>query len=379
MNQRTRMWGQASRLPVSRGFQPGGKGCEWVPSFRRFLSPLGSPWRASGRQDPALTGRLEACGHCLLALLLVGLLPAALAQPVLPPEALQQFQEVIGNRIEAVDILAGDYAAAGGIYTFRDGTLADLSITKIGGGGEVASPKPLGLGSLEWAPVLLSNVGLVSAKNTFQTGYLAGNQMTYDTLAIEAGGGVSIYLTEHLSLSPTFSAIYGRVQNSFDAQNANGELVASVGGGTVVDWTLDTWSLVPALDLNYEWMWRRTTFEFSSSYSFFHTESFESSSPILGVNGNSSTWANKLDADVPLGLNLFGHELHTGGFFSRTEVFGDAAQGLNTDHVYTANVRLVLSFLGKLWKLKWLGLGASYFWGHDLGGWSAGLDMRFQF
>jgi hypothetical protein len=126
-------------------------------------------------------------------------------------------------------------------------------------------------------------------------------------------------------------------------------------------------------------MWRRTTFEFSSRYTFFHTENFESSSPIIGVSGNSSTWVNKLDADVPLGLKIFNHELHTGGFFSRTEVFGDAAQGLNTDYVYTINGRLVLDFLGTLWKVKWIGLGVSYFLGHEVNGWSAGLDMQFKF
>src|SRR5260370_41837411 len=128
----------------------------------------------------------------------------------------------------------GDYAAAGGNYTFRSGSLADLSITKIGGGGEVASPSPLGLGSLQWAPVLQGNLGMVSAVNTFETGYLAGNRMTYDTLAIAAGGGVAIYFTKHLSLSPTLSGMYGRVQNKFDAQNAIGDFVKSVGSGTLV-------------------------------------------------------------------------------------------------------------------------------------------------
>jgi hypothetical protein len=227
--------------------------------------------------------------------------------------------------------------------------------------------------------VLQGNVGWVSAVNQFKTGYLEGNRMTYDTLALAAGGGLSIYFTEHFSLSPTISGMYGRVENKFDPQNANGELVESVGAGTLVNWTLDTWSVVPALELDYEWMWRRTRFEFSSRYSFFHTESFKSSTPFLGVNGDSSTWVNKLDADVPLGLKVFGCEFHTGGFISRTEVFGNAASGLNTDYVYTANGRLVLDFLGKLWALKWVGLGVSYFWGHDLGGWSAGLDMRFKF
>ena len=43
------------------------------------------------------------------------------------------------------------------------------------------------------------------------------------------------------------------------------------------------------------------------------------------------------------------------------------------------NGRLVLDFLGKLWKVKWLGLGASYFFSDNFSGWSAGLDLRFKF
>ena len=313
-------------------------------------------------------------GPVLLALVCF----SGLAQ-VVPPQAVEQLQRAVGNRVEAVSILGGDYAAAGGVYTFRGGTLADLSISKLGGGGEVASTRPLGLGSLEWAPVLQGNVGMVSARNQFKTGFLAGNEMNYDTLALAAGGGVAIYCTEHLSLSPTISGMYGSVENKFKPQNANGNLVETAGNGTLVNWTLDTWSVMPGLELAYEWQLGRTTFNLNSRCTFFHTESFESSSTFLGVKGNSTTWENKLEADVPLGLKLFGHELHTGGFFSRAELFGDAAHGLNTGYVYTANGRLVLDFLGKLWKLKWLGVGASYFWGHNVEGWSAGLDMRFKF
>jgi len=301
------------------------------------------------------------------------------AQPILPPDALGQFQRVIGNRVEAVTILGGDYGAAGGVYTFRGGNLVDLSIAKIGGGGEVASPRPLGLGSLQWAPVLQGNLGMVSAENRFQTGYLEGNRMNYDTLALEAGGGVAIYFNEHLSLVPTISGIYGRVENQFHPQNANGDYVKSLASGTLVDWTMNTWSVVPALELDYQWMWRRTAFEFSSRYNFFHTESFNSSSPVINVGGDSQTWENKLDVDVPLGWKLFARELHTGGFFARTEVFGAAADGLNENHVYTANGRFVLDVLGKVWKVRWIGVGYSYFWGDHFNGWSAGVDLRLKF
>ena len=109
------------------------------------------------------------------------------AQSLLPTGALDQFNQVVGSRIEAVNILGGDYAAAGGFYTFSGGDSADLNITKLGGSGAVTPPKPLDLWGLSWAPILQGNLGIVSAQNTYKSGFLAGNQMNYDTLA--RGGG----------------------------------------------------------------------------------------------------------------------------------------------------------------------------------------------
>ena len=306
-------------------------------------------------------------------------LAAPAPPPVVPPAAVEQFQRVIGSRVEAATILGGDYGAAGGIYTFRGGNLADLSVAKLGGGGDISDPQPLGLGELRWAPVLQGNLGHLTAENQFTAGYLVGNRSVYDVLAAELGGGARFFFNDHLSLAPTLSGIYGHTENEFKALNPVGQAVKAAASGTYTDWNLDTWSVVPALELEYEWQWHRTTFTFGSRYNYFHTESFRSSSPVVSVGGDSQTWENKLDADVPLGWKLFNRELHTGGFFSRTELQGEAAAGLNTDHIYTVNGRLVLDVLGHAWKVRWIGLGCSYFWGAAFDGWSAGLDLRFQF
>lgn len=313
------------------------------------------------------------------AALLVCATASGRAQPAVPPQAIEQFQHVIGSRVEAVTILGGDYGAAGGIYTFRGGEVANLSIAKIGGGGNIAEPRPLGESGWKWAPVLQGNLGHITAQNEFATGYLQGNQSVYDVLAVQVGGGARFYFTDQLSFAPAISGIYGHTENEFKPQNAVGDAVKAAASGTYVDWQLDTWSVMPSLDLRYEWLWRRTAFEFNSRYTFFHTESFDSSSPVVSVNGDSHAWENKLDVDVPLGWRVFGRELHTGGFFARTELFGGAAEGLNEDHIYTVNGRFVMDLLGKVWKVRWLGLGASYFFGDHFDGWSAGLDLRFQF
>ena len=320
----------------------------------------------------------------MIKLLWVVALPAfasafASAQPVVPPQAIEQFENVIGDRVEAVTILGGDYGAAGGIYTFRSGDVANLSLAKFGGGGNIAEPAPLGGSGLEWAPVLQGNLGHITAINEFRTGYLQGNESVYDMLAVQGGGGARFYFTDQLSLAPTISGIYGRTENEFKPRNPIGEAVKAAAAGTFVDWTLETWSVAPSLDLRYDWSWQRTTFEFSSRYNFFHTESFDSSSPVVGVNGDSHTWQNKLDVDVPLGWKVFGRELHTGGFFARSELFGGVADGLNADHVHTVNGRFVVDLIDKVWKMRWLGVGASYIFGDDFAGWTAGVDMRFRF
>ena len=99
---------------------------------------------------------------------------------------------------------------------------------------------------------------------------------------------------------------------------------------------------------------------------------------LLNASGNSQGWENKLDADVPLGLKVFGRELHTGGYFARTELFGDLREGLDMDHIYSANGRLVLDFTGKLWKVRWLGVGTTYYWSRAVSGWAIGLDARLE-
>lgn len=298
---------------------------------------------------------------------------------VIPPQAIEQFQDVIGSRVEAVTILGGDYGAAGGIYTFRGGKVAELDVSKIGGGGNIAALRPLGDTCFKWAPVLQGNIGYISAENQFPNGYLQGNKSVYDVFALQGGAGARIYFTDHLSVGLALSGIYGHTENEFIAQNAVGEAVKAAGSGTYVDWHLETWSIMPSLEGRYEWLWGRTGFQFSSRYTFFHTESFESSSPVVSVHGDSQVWENRMDVDIPIGLKMLGRELHTGGFFSRTELFGNAAQGLDADHFYTANGRLVLDLKGKVWKLRWLGLGASYFFGDAFNGWSAGVDIRFEF
>ena len=59
---------------------------------------------------------------------------------------------------------------------------------------------------------------------------------------------------------------------------------------------------------------------------------------------------------------------------------GEIKDGLKTDHLYEAHGRVVLDFLGQLWKVQWIGLGGSYIWTTgNASGWSVGADVAFRF
>lgn len=295
-----------------------------------------------------------------------------------PPAAAAQLKSVISARVETGTVLGGDQSAASGIYTFRGGSVAELGVSKIGGGGEVMALLPLGE-EFRWAPILLGNIGNMNAENRFESGYLEGNGMNFDTYGIQGGAGARVYFTDHFSSAFTLSGIYGHTKNNFVSRNAVGDAVAAAADGTLVNWEVETWTVVPSPSLRYEWFWGKTLFTVESRYSFYHTESFNSTSPLVEVDGNSHAWDNRLDLDIPLGIRLLGTELRTGGFIGHAELYGGLAEGLRSDHINTANVRLVADLLGKIWVVKWVGLGATYYWGSEFNGWSAGVDMRLQF
>jgi hypothetical protein len=197
--------------------------------------------------------------------------------------------------------------------------------------------------------------------------------------------GARFWFDEHWSLAPTISAIYGHTKNDFTANSsfsqANYDAADQAG---LINWDVDTWTIVPGAELAYQWTWKRTTFTLSSTYTFFHTQDFHSSSSVVDINSNSETWENKFDVDVPIGVTLFNRELHVGGYYSWTGYYGDLRNGfqesgLDVNWVNEFHGRVVLDFLGKFWKVKWLGIGASYFWGEDFTGWTVGMDVAFKF
>ena len=302
------------------------------------------------------------------------------------PDQAAQIRDTIGHRIEALTIFGGDYGIAAanfrstGKFSFGESTDAALAVTKLGGSGDIGNPRPLGGLDVGWQPHVQGNMGWLSSTNHLHSPLVEGDSTKIDAFGIEFGAGVRLWMNERLSTAPTITGLYGHMSETYTANSpfmqANLGTARQLG---LVDWTVDTWTFIPGVDLQYVIPWDRTIITLTTNPVFYHTESFKSSNVHLNVNGNSETWVNIVDVDVPTGMMLYGHELRTGGYYRWTGLYGGLKTGLAESHINEIHGRVVLDFLNQLWKVQWIGVGGSYLWGSNITGWTVGLDILFRF
>jgi len=320
----------------------------------------------------------------LLALALLSAFPATSQAQISPAQA-AAIRDVIGARVEAMTILGGDFGLSDGNFHSTgalgaQGADVDTTVTKIGGYGDVGDPVPLGDTNIGWQPHLQGNMGYVESSDHVETAELAGDTSKLRTFAIEFGGGARFWTSQNLSFAPTVMGLFGHTDDTYYAYSEFGrQNLPQLRQLGLADWSVDTWSLRPALNAQYIVRLGRTLVTFSSDPTGFFTHGFDRSNVNEKVGGNSGFVTDKVDIDIPLDIELYGHELRTGGYLSRTDLFGDLKEGLAAQHLNEIHARLVLDFLNQLWKVQWLGVGASYLWGTAISGWTVGADVTFRF
>ena len=144
----------------------------------------------------------------IAAALPAGLLPVG-AQGQITPEQASQLRDAIGDRIEALTILGGDYGIAGatfrstGKFEFGESADATITVTKLGGAGDIGDPQPLGNLPIGWQPRLQGNMGWLDGTQHLHSGLVEGDVTQIKTFGIEFGGGARFWVNDRLSFAPT--------------------------------------------------------------------------------------------------------------------------------------------------------------------------------
>jgi hypothetical protein len=296
----------------------------------------------------------------------------------IPAAALQQLDQLVGSRVESFAILGTQTGASGGLYKSEvNDTQGD--VFKLSGRGDVTPKFPLGDSGVQWNLLVEGGFGRVLFDNRFQTQPLAGNRSEIETWSVALGVGARFTVLDVLSAAPSIGGIYSHTENTFFPGTPLGNTVKQSLGGTLVDWDADTFTLVPGLELRYRQAFGPVQVTLTSLYKYFHTETLRRSTTALSFESESHWWRNELDTEVKLPLHVYGRQLRVGGYFARSELSGGLETSLKTDYLYDTGGRLVVDLVGLLWKLEYLGIGASYFFSDNFSGWSYGAEVSFKF
>ena len=85
-----------------------------------------------------------------------------------------------------------------------------------------------------------------------------------------------------------------------------------------------------------------------STFAYFHTEPIERSTTALSFESSSEWWFNELDVEWRMPLYLWGRQLRTGAYISRSDLFGGLEDSFKTGHFYQAGGRFVIDVQGLL-------------------------------
>ena len=297
-----------------------------------------------------------------------------------PADYISNFSKLATARSETLAIMGGDGAASGGTYHFYDdGTT--LNIYKLGGRGAWGDGFRIGDSEVTWQPRLGGEIGVINGDNEFKDNpVLTGNTERFATTALGFETGVQLNISKELQVGAMLGMIYAHSESTFNAGTALGGQLKQQYAGQLFDWDIDTVSLVPSIDLQYQWLINRDVkLTLLSRFAWFKTWSVASSSAYLRGSGNSFDFENRADLDLRLPITLFGFPLHTGGYVALDLLGDNFRDTVGTSTMYTVNSRLVLGDLDRLWKLHWLGIGVSYIAAKTFYGYSLGLEARLQF
>ena len=191
-------------------------------------------------------------------MLSLGAVPTRAQAQVSPAQA-TLLENAIGARVEALTILGGDFGLSDGNFrtagALRPGQPDEVEtrVTKVGGDGDVGDPVPLSADqNIGWQPRLQGNMGYLDSANHLQSPLLLGDTTELKTFAIEFGGGARFWTTDRFSLAPTIMVLYGHTDDTFTAQSTfSRQNISELQRLGLADWSLDTWTVRPALNLQY--------------------------------------------------------------------------------------------------------------------------------
>jgi hypothetical protein len=297
---------------------------------------------------------------------------------LIPDEIRAEINETLSAGLNGLVAFGSASTLGSGYFTFDTEGAPDteLDVLRLFNTIDLVDPE-----SSSYVPFI--NFGIGQVKYTEQVPPLEESPglndfTTVTSNSVALGVGVDIELADNFYLTPAFDFAYTETENKYDYNNLYSQAVLQFFDGNLFNWEVETLSYQPSIKARYEFdAAEDVTITPSVSYTQIYVESIHSSSDIIDVSTSAGVLKSRLKVDFEEAGCFMGRPLSIIPQVSRTDLYGDAREGLGIDYFHEVSLTFLAKDQSDIPLFKDVGITGAYSFGDNVSGWRIGLEAGF--
>jgi len=238
---------------------------------------------------------------------------------------------------------------------------------------------PLGEPDDSVKPFISSSFGLLKATGgaASPTGEGADDFSVTRLVAVAAGTGAYIRLSDGIYIVPGLSLAYTHLRTQYDFNNSYSQTVLAPYSDDFFDWSLDIVTYSPTMRLVFERDVAGGHVKYTTGFAHLLNDSIHSTSSKIDVHSASGLLTNRFEFEEPLGVSVVGGDAALRPFFQWSNISGKAASGLNVVNLFEVGADFISKLKESFVIFSEVYVGASYVSGDNFEGYHIGFGGHF--
>ena len=205
-----------------------------------------------------------------------------------------------------------------------------------------------------------------------------GGDVEIEAFTVLAGAGVSVPVTETVTVRPIALFGYSRITDEADISGPFAGELSAAAEGILFDVEIESLLYGGALELAWADSFEGDiNAEASARYDHLYDNVIDASDPVLDSSDDFIVLSANSELDGPIGLNMFGRELRWIGFAGATYLPGDQGDALGFDLFFQTGGGIEIVERAVIRGIEGVSLRASAIFGDNVTGYTLGGNIEF--
>ncbi len=294
----------------------------------------------------------------------------------IPSDVRSDLNDAFSQALNGLFIFTSTDSVSSGVYRFRDAGESNTKFQVLKLAGTYA------FGDFDkdvFVPYVNGQAGFFQLREEIEPIQGEGDNdfSTVDSTSAGLGAGAAVRFFEGFSAGPEFNLVYARTENHYDYNNPFSQQYLQVYERDIFNWKIDSLTYMPATTMRYQFQVDDVKVISTAKYTQMFVDSVWTNSGVLNINTSSGLLNSRIELRIPTPRCVGQAPLEVRPFFSRTDLYRDARDGLGFNYFHQVGVTFVALSLTQLPVFSSLGFGFSYSWNAELEGYRLGFEADF--